>query len=67
MLSFLGPSWCQKPPRFKADQVVALTHGITDKAGAVTWDVPPAGVNGHIPGEFLAQLKAIGESAKQKK
>ncbi len=30
------------------------------KAGVVTWDVPPAGVNGHIPDEFLAQLKAMG-------
>jgi alpha-L-fucosidase len=64
MLSFLGPSWCQKPPRFKADQVVAFTQGITAKDGAVTWDVPPAGANGHIPDEFLAQLRAIGESAK---
>ena len=67
MLSFLGPSWCGKPPRFNADQVVALTRGITDKDGTVTWDVPLAGVNGHIPDDFLAQLKAIGESAKQKK
>jgi hypothetical protein len=67
MLSFLGPSWCQKPPRFNADQVVAFTQDITDKGGAVTWDVPPAGVNGHIPDDFLAQLKAIGESAKPKK
>ena len=64
MLSFLGPSWCQKPPRFKADQVVAFTQGITAKGGAVTWDVPPTGANGHIPDEFLAQLKAVGESAK---
>jgi len=67
MLSFLGPSWCQKPPRFNAEQVVAFTQGITDKEGVVTWDVPPAGVNGHIPDEFLAQLKAIAESARQKK
>ncbi len=67
MLSFLGPTWCQKPPRFKADQVVAFTCAITDKEGAVTWDVPPTGVNGHIPDDFLAQLKAIGESAKPKK
>ncbi|MEK7707944.1 MAG: alpha-L-fucosidase, partial [Verrucomicrobiota bacterium] len=67
MLSYLGPSWCQKPPRFNADQVVAFTQGITDKEGAVTWDVPPAGVNGLIPDDFLAQLKAIGKSAMQKK
>ena len=67
MLSYLGPSWCQKPPRFKVDQVVTFTQGITDKGGAVTWDVPPAGVNGHIPDDFLAQLRAIGKSAKQNK
>ena len=67
MLSFLGPSWCQKPPRFTADQVVAFTQSITDKAGTVTWDVPPDGVNGHIPDDFLAQLEAIGKSAKRKK
>jgi alpha-L-fucosidase len=66
MLSFLGPSWCQKPPRFTADQVVAFTKAITDKGGAVTWDVPPSGVNGHIPDDFLAQLIAIGKSVRQK-
>ena len=60
MLSYLGPSWCQKPPRFKPAQVAAITRGITDKQGVVTWDVPPAGINGHIPEDFLAQLKAVG-------
>jgi hypothetical protein len=67
MLSFLGPAWCQKPPRFSADQVAEFTQNITDRDGAVTWDVPPAGVNGHIPDDFLAQLSSIGKSAKQKK
>ena len=66
MLSFLGPAWCQKPPRFSAEQVVAFTRSITDKGGAVTWDLPPASANGHIPDDFLVQLKAIGESLKQK-
>ncbi len=66
MLSFLGPSWCQKPPRFKVSQVVGFTRAITDKQGTVTWDVPPAGVNGRIPDDFLAQLKAIGESLARK-
>jgi hypothetical protein len=56
MLSYLGPSWCQKPPRFTADQVVALTQGITDKDGTVTWDVPPSGVNGLIPDDFWANI-----------
>jgi len=66
MLSYLGPSWCQKPPRFKAEQVVAFTRSITDKEGAVTWDVPPAGINGHIPDDFLIQLKAVGAALARK-
>lgn len=66
MLSYLGPNWCQKPPRFKAEQVVDFTRGITDKQGVVTWDVPPAGINGHIPEDFFAQLKAVGETLKRK-
>ena len=33
----------------------------------MTWDVPPAGVNGHIPDDFLAQLKAVGEAFARKK
>ena len=67
MLSYLGPSWCQKPPRFKPEQVAAITKGITDKQGVVTWDVPPAGVNGHIPDDFLVQLKAIGAALAREK
>ena len=67
MLSYLGPAWCQKPPRFKPAQIVAITQGITDKQGVVTWDVPPAGINGHIPDDFLAQLKAVGEAFARKK
>ena len=67
MPSYLGLSWCQKPPRFKTAQVVAITRGITDKGGTVTWDVPPAGVKGYIPEEFLTQLKAVGESLAKKK
>jgi len=66
MLSYLGPNWCQSPPRFKLDQVVGFTRTITDRQGVVTWDVPPAGVNGHIPDVFLAQLKAIGKAMKRK-
>jgi len=67
MLSYLGPTWFQKPPRFKSAQIVAITQGITDKQGVVTWDVPPAGVNGHIPDDFLVQLKAVGEALGGKK
>jgi hypothetical protein len=66
MLSYLGPNWCQKPPRFSPTQVVSLTRGITEKEGTVTWDVPPTGVNGRIPNEFLALLKAVGDASKRK-
>ena len=59
MLSYLGPNWCQKPPRFQLDQPGEITRRITDQGGAVTWDLPPAGVNGLIPEAFLTQLKAI--------
>jgi len=62
MLSYLGPNWCQKPPRFNAQQVVSFSRSIIDKEGTVTWDVPPAGANGLIPPEFIALLKALGES-----
>lgn len=67
ILSYLGPSWCQKPPRFNPQQVVSFTRSITDKQGTVTWDVPPVGANGHIPDEFLPLLRAVGSSLKQKR
>ena len=67
MLSYLGPSWCQKPPRFQPTKVADITRGITEKQGVVTWDVPPAGVNGHIPDDFLVQLKAVGAAQAPKK
>ena len=62
MLSYLGPNWCQKPPRFKPEQVATITRRITDKQGTVTWDLPPAGINGRIPDDFLPQLRAIKEA-----
>jgi len=40
MLSFLGPMWCQSPPRFKNWQVIDCTRKIVDQGGVVTWDVP---------------------------
>ncbi len=62
MLSYLGPNWCAKPPRFTAEQVVQYTRNITDKGGVVTWDVPPDGVTGRILPEFLEQLQALGKA-----
>lgn len=60
MLSYLGPSWCQSPPRFTDEQVIEYTRKIVDCEGVVTWDVPPA-PDGTIPEEFLAQLNALGK------
>ncbi len=62
MLSYLGPNWCQKPPRFTAEQAVRHTRNITDKGGVVTWDVPPEGPTGKILPEFLEQLQAVGKA-----
>jgi alpha-L-fucosidase len=59
MLSYLGPRWCAAPPRFTADEVVAITRRIVGKGGVVTWDTPDA-VNGTIAEPFMAQLQAIG-------
>ena len=60
MLSYLGPSWCQGPPRFSDQQVIEHTRKIVSCEGVVAWDVPPK-PNGTIPPEFLTQLKALGE------
>lgn len=62
MLSYLGPSWCQSPPRFTPDQIITFTRNLVDKGGVATWDAPPAGVNGQIPEAFLAQFTALGKA-----
>jgi len=36
MLSYLGPSWAQSPPRFSNEQAVAFTRGIVEKGGVVS-------------------------------
>lgn len=66
MLSYLGPWWCQSPPRFTDEQVIAITRGIVEKGGAVTWDVPIE-KNGHIPEPFLNQLRALGKALPRQK
>ena len=65
MLSYLGPAWCQKPPRFSAEQVLSFTRAVTDHQGTVTWDVPPTGANGRIPEDFFALLKLLRTSLKK--
>jgi len=58
MLSFLGPTWCQKPPRFSNETVIEITRNIIENEGVVTWDVPiePGGL---IPQPFVDQLIAL--------
>jgi hypothetical protein len=58
MLSYLGPWWSAGPPRFKTEQIIGWTRGIMARGGVVTWDVPIQ-PNGHIPPEFVEQLKAL--------
>lgn len=61
MLSYLGPTWCQSPPRFKPEQVIQFTRNIVDKGGVVTWDVP-IGINGVISDGFMQQLIQLGNA-----
>ncbi|MBX7257036.1 MAG: alpha-L-fucosidase [Candidatus Hydrogenedentes bacterium] len=64
MLSYLGRFWGQAPPRYSDDQVVAITKGITDKGGVVTWDVPIQH-DGTIPEVFLQQLRVLGQAMRE--
>jgi hypothetical protein len=61
MLSFLGPMWCQSPPRFLNGQVIDYTRRIVDQGGVVTWDVP-IGIDGLISDSFMEQLRALGKA-----
>lgn len=64
ILSYLGPSWAQSPPRFTNEQVIALTRNVTDKGGVVTWDVP-INADGGIPEAFTEQLLALGNAMEK--
>ncbi|HEY3321020.1 MAG TPA: alpha-L-fucosidase [Planctomycetota bacterium] len=58
ILSYLGPTWGQKPPRFNNTQVVEITRNIIENEGVVTWDVPIE-ASGLIPQPFVDQLSAL--------
>ena len=64
MLSYLGPSWAARPPRFSNDQAIAFTRGIVEKGGVVTWDVPIE-ADGAIPRPFADQLNALGRAMRE--
>lgn len=61
VLIFLGPWWCQSPPRFPTELVVGYTRYINAHEGVVTWDVPIE-KDGRIPDPFLDQLRAVGNA-----
>lgn len=60
MLTYLGETWAHGSPRFSDEQVIAITRKIMNCGGVVTWDTPVQ-QDGHIPGPFLVQLRALGK------
>ena len=65
MLSYLGPQWCQSPPRFSREQVITYTRNVTDNGGVVTWDMPN-GIDGLISEPFMEQLQALAKGMNAK-
>lgn len=63
VLSFLGQRWSGGIPRYNQAQAVEQTVRLTRQGGVVTWDVPTS-VEGLIPEDFLAQLRAIGRAVQ---
>ena len=63
ILSYLGPSWAQQPPRFSNEEMIAHTRRIIDKGGVVSWDVPIA-ADGGIAQPFVDQFEALAAALK---
>lgn len=61
ILTFLGERWGQGAPRFTTDQILAFSDKVAGQGGVVTWDTPLQ-KDGTFSPEFLAQLRAIGDS-----
>ena len=61
MLSYLGPTWGQGPPRFSDEQVVQYTRRINECEGVLSWDVP-IDPEGRIPEVFLRQLAELKQN-----
>jgi len=62
ILTFLGKSWCRgNAPQWADAKVIPLVRTLTDKGGAITFDVPISKA-GAIPEPFIKQLQAIGRS-----
>lgn len=61
ILGYLGEWWRIGEPRLDDALAIAYTRHITDRGGAVTWDVPIDHF-GVIPDDFIRQLTAIGKA-----
>lgn len=61
VLTFLGEQWGMGKPRFTAEQAVAFSEKVAAEGGVITWDTPLQ-KNGTFAPEFVAELKAIGDS-----
>lgn len=61
VLTYLGQRWGQGTPRFATDAVTTFTRKVAAEGGFITWDTPVQ-KNGTFSPDFLAQLKAVGES-----
>jgi hypothetical protein len=60
VLTYLGETWGRGAPRFNNQQVIDLTRKILKCQGVVTWETPVQ-KDGHLPGPYLEQLRALGE------
>jgi hypothetical protein len=58
MMSHLGKTWGQGPPRETSETIAAWTRKWNDLGGVVTWDVP-VDRHGRIAEPFLAVLRGI--------
>jgi len=64
MMSHLGKTWGQGPPRETPETIARWTQRWNALGGAVTWDVP-VGREGRIDEDFLDVLRAIANPAGQ--
>jgi hypothetical protein len=62
VLTYLGPTWGQSPPRLSPAQVADYTAQALAHGGTVTWDLPPL-PSGRLPEEFLACLTEMPRRA----
>jgi len=61
ILSYLGQTWCQGPPRFPDELVVGYTKHVVGRGGVVTWDVP-IDREGALEAPFVEQLRRLGRA-----